>query len=898
MPATPEALAIALADKYRLEREIGAGGMATVYVAQDLKHDRRVAVKVLRPELAAVIGAERFLAEIKTTAHLQNPHILPLFDSGAADGFLYYVMPYVEGESLRHRLDREKQLPIAEAVRIATEVAGALDHAHRHKVIHRDIKPENILLHDGAALVADFGIALAVTSSSSTRMTETGMSLGTPHYMSPEQAMGEREIGPQSDIYALGAVTYEMLVGEPPFTGPTAQAIVAKVVTEDPRPLIPKRHTIPPHIDAAVLTAIQKLPADRFATAAEFASALANRSYTSTGMTNTVARPLTRREIARRSVLPFAAGALLVAAAAAGWTGMKTAAEEPVTRFALELPAAQQPLVTRAFAISPDGRYLAYPGPGPDGSQIWLKSRDRFDAHPLAGTIGGGGPVFSPDGDWIAFAQGAQLKKISVLGGSSTTLADSMSLSVGAAWLDDNSIVYMVNGNREVRRVAATGGPFTTVWKSTTLLAYHLSPLPGSRDILFVQCTSTGCVTGQDLWTMNLGTGEGRELQKGVASGIYLRTGHILYVRRDGGAFAVRFDPKKLELRGSPIAVLDSVAVVSGNVPLLDVSAEGTLVLRSGTGFSTQPLHEMVWFDQDGKVTPIDTSWQFRNTAAGDNAGWRLSRDGKRLVIGLATSTGDDIWVKQMPRGALSRLTLESGPEIRPRWTPDGQSVLYGDFVNGSVMRRRADGTGTAQTLLDRPEAIFEFQYTPDSAWLVYRTGGTVAQIGARDIFAVRVGGDTTPVPIVADPKFDEAGVDVSPDGKWIVYESNETGRKEVYVRPFPNADAGKWQISTAGGTSPLWAKNGREIYFIERRQMRAATVTTTPTFDVGTTRTLFAIPADVYSAETDNYAPFDVAADGRFIMARRLQTVAAPNVPLLFVLNWFEELKAKMKGR
>src|SRR5512134_1509482 len=269
----------ALADRYRIEREVGAGGMATVYLAQDLRHDRRVALKLLRPELSAVIGAERFLAEIKLTANLQHPHILPLFDSGEADGCLYYVMPLIEGESLRERLTREKQLPVPEAVRIATEVASALDYAHRHQVIHRDIKPENILLHDGRALVADFGIALAASKASGSRMTETGMSLGTPFYMSPEQAMGEREITARSDVYALGAMLYEMLTGDPPFTGSTAQAVVARVVTESPRALMPQRHTIPPHVEAAVLAALEKLPADRFATAAEFAEALADTGY-------------------------------------------------------------------------------------------------------------------------------------------------------------------------------------------------------------------------------------------------------------------------------------------------------------------------------------------------------------------------------------------------------------------------------------------------------------------------------------------------------------------------------------------------------------------------------------------------------------------------------------------
>ncbi len=245
MPELLGRLQSALADRYRLDREVGAGGMATVYLAEDVRHDRRVALKVLRPELAAVIGAERFLAEIKLTANLQHPHILPLFDSGEADGYLFYVMPFIKGETLRDRLNREKQLPVADAVRITTEVASALDYAHRNGVIHRDIKPENILLHDGQALVADFGIALAASKAGGSRMTETGMSLGTPHYMSPEQAMGEREITARSDVYALGAVLYEMLTGDPPFTGSTAQAVVARVVTESPRPLVPQRHTIP-----------------------------------------------------------------------------------------------------------------------------------------------------------------------------------------------------------------------------------------------------------------------------------------------------------------------------------------------------------------------------------------------------------------------------------------------------------------------------------------------------------------------------------------------------------------------------------------------------------------------------------------------------------------------------
>ncbi len=298
---TAERLAQALADRYRIERELGAGGMATVYLAHDLRHDRKVAIKVLRPELAAVIGAERFLAEIRVTANLQHPNLLPLFDSGAAGSFLYYVMPFVEGETLRHRLERERQLPVEEVVRIVTLLSGALDYAHAHGVIHRDLKPENILLQAGQPVIADFGIALAVAQAGGARVTETGLSLGTPHYMSPEQAAGEREITAHSDQYSLAAVTYELLSGEPPHTGPTAQVIVARLMTERPRRLRATRSAVPPSVDAAVARALNKTPADRFPSCGAFAQAMVARA--------------TRRRVAGFLAAAALAGLALTAAA-------------------------------------------------------------------------------------------------------------------------------------------------------------------------------------------------------------------------------------------------------------------------------------------------------------------------------------------------------------------------------------------------------------------------------------------------------------------------------------------------------------------------------------------------------------------------------------------------------
>jgi tRNA A-37 threonylcarbamoyl transferase component Bud32 len=399
MTAAPlDQLRAALADRYRLERELGQGGMATVYLAHDIRHERKVAIKVLRPELAAVIGAERFVREIRTIAALQHPHILGLIDSGEVQGTAYYVMPFVEGESLRERLTREKQLPVADAVRIATEVASALDYAHRRGVIHRDIKPENILLHDGQALVADFGIALAMTQAGGTRMTETGMSLGTPHYMSPEQAMGEREITARSDVYALGAVLYEMLSGEPPFTGPTAPAIVAKVMTDEPRPLAIHRKTVPPHVEAAVLTALAKLPADRFETAKQFAEALASPGMAKTAVLPAVSRRRTARgPVGVAGVLGFVAGV----AAARLWAPPRL---EPVREYVAErlggAPVSLQP------ALSPDGKTVAFAAMEGRQSQVAVLNAETGDWKVLThdSTLGiAQGFAWAPDGSRIYY---------------------------------------------------------------------------------------------------------------------------------------------------------------------------------------------------------------------------------------------------------------------------------------------------------------------------------------------------------------------------------------------------------------------------------------------------------------------------------------------------------------
>jgi tRNA A-37 threonylcarbamoyl transferase component Bud32 len=400
----------ALEGRYSIQSEIGEGGMATVYLAEDLRHHRRVALKVLKPELAAVVGAERFLAEIETTANLQHPGILPLYDSGEADSFLYYVMPYVEGESLRQRLDREHQLPVDESVRIATDVAEALAYAHGHGVIHRDVKPANILLVAGRPVISDFGIALAVGTAGGGRLTETGLSLGTPHYMSPEQATGDAHVGPATDIYALGCVLYEMLTGDPPHTGSTAQAVLGKIITDPPASVTQQRTSVPTNVDAAIRRALEKLPADRFTGAHEFAKALADPGFRH-GI-EARATPAGSRWNGLSAGMTALAGALTVALA---WSFLRPAVPLPVSRYGLTFPAGGEllPFLGAQFALAPDGSWLVYTGPGsdPTETQLWVKARDRMEATPLAGTDGAVTPSVSPDGLWIAFDVGGQLRK-------------------------------------------------------------------------------------------------------------------------------------------------------------------------------------------------------------------------------------------------------------------------------------------------------------------------------------------------------------------------------------------------------------------------------------------------------------------------------------------------------
>jgi eukaryotic-like serine/threonine-protein kinase len=884
MPELLSRLQSALSDRYRLEREIGAGGMATVYLAHDVRHDRRVALKVLRPELAAVIGAERFLAEIRLTANLQHSHILPLFDSGEADSYLFYVMPFVQGETLRDRLNREKQLPVADAVRIATEVASALDYAHRNGVVHRDIKPENILLHDGQALVADFGIALAASKASGARMTETGMSLGTPHYMSPEQAMGEREITPRSDVYALGAVLYEMLTGDPPFTGSTAQAVVARVVTESPRPLVPQRHTIPPHVEAAVLTALEKLPADRFTSAAQFADALGNRSYVATAPMAAAAVTGARAH-GRKDVRVYGLAALSVLlAGAALWGWLRPGPAPIVNRYSLFLRSSEalQPNANGSInvAITADGKRVAYVGPGEGGGRIWLRDHDKLRPTPIGGTEGGTSPFFSPDGRSLGFLVGGRsVRVISLGGGPAITLSDSINSS-GGDWGPDGYVYIEVDSG--IARIRATGGTPEPVYRMATakkeIGTEFPNVLPGAKGLIFRVRHAGQAPADYDIMAMKLPGGEAHPLMHGLYAR-YAPPGQLLVVTGDGKLLAVPFDPGKLAFTGPPVALLEGMRN-GGFEANLATSAEGTLVYVSG---GAAGLERAFWVGRDGAATPVDPAWDPQGTLNSV----AVSPDGKALAVGLVRGAAEDIWVKQLPAGTFSRVTFGDSIHNRVSWAADGKSVLYlaGSQSSGVPAVTRADGTGTPRLLYRGPMGFGQATSSRDGRWLLLRR--VLSEEGNGDIYALRTG-DSTLTPLLTSPAR-ETSPALSPDGKWLAYASSESGKSEVYVRPFPQVSSAKWQVSLSGGSTPLWAHNGRELFYLDdTRELVAVSVQTGATFAVTGQKVLF--PAAEYSF-AGSYPTYDVAPDdSRFVMIRTVAPSA--ETELVLVQHWAEELK------
>jgi Tol biopolymer transport system component len=865
-------LSTALAGRYRVERELGAGGMATVYLAHDLKHDRDVAIKVLHPDLGAALGSERFLSEIRTTARLQHPHILPLLDSGEADGLLYYVMPLVTGETLRTRLDRERQLPIADAVRIAREVASALDYAHRHDVIHRDIKPENVLLHDGSALVADFGIALAVQQAGGQRMTQTGLSLGTPQYMSPEQAMGERAIDARTDVYSLGALTYEMLAGEPPFTGPTVQAIVAKVLSSEPVPVASLRKSVPANVAEAVRAALEKLPADRCASAKAFADALADsRAAYATHATHAalderaVSAPARSRRARYAAYGGWAVALIAVAAAATMGLRAERGTTAPVVPLMLDTPNARPDLAR--FAVSGDGTRFAFA----TDEGIAYREAGQREYRLLSGTEDGESPSFSPDGEWLVYQDGGALRKIAVAGGSPVALLPTDSLLAGrVSWGEDGSIVFETGS---VLAVLPPGGALRMLKKATAAEQPRLTP--DGRGVLYVDNRQRARLMYYDLALDTAFTvlDESSEAQ-------LLPTGHLLYGSSAGGLYTVRFDQAKRTVEGAPSPVVLDMQSNGGVAPFI-VTTNGTLVYRAGVDAEYRTLIRA----PDGKVDTLPLAPKVISYA-------RFSPDGRKLAftIGAARGTNRHTWIYDIARGALARFTMEGGGHA-PVWSPDGTRIAFTAELTTTdaedIFVQSVDRSTPPERVLRMPSDQHASDWPADTLLLfsnqsAARTLGIPDGRGNADI--VNPVTKTAARPYL-HATYGEYDAVVSPDGQWAAYTSLESGKPEIQVRRFATSEAGgRWKVSNGGGHRARWSGDGRTIFYLaaDNTAIRAARVTPGVPFIVGESETIMKAPALGNAWDVDR-------TTGRIVVA---EPVVAAGVRIVVMQHWLEQFR------
>jgi serine/threonine-protein kinase len=734
------------------------------------------------------------------------------------------------------------------------------------------------------------------------------MSLGTPFYMSPEQAMGERDLDARSDVYALGAVLYEMLAGEPPFTGPSAQAIVARVVTEEPRRLTAQRRTVPAHVEAAVLTALSKLPADRFATAADFARALDDPGYAAT---TAIAASRRAAELPRRrAVLALAVLALLASALAAwGWLRPPAAADVPMTALRIRLGriASNLSYVSPGLALSPDGRTIVYVdsvGPStqqfsPFQPQLFLKFEGEPEGRPLTGTLGGYAPLFSPDGRWIAFATMAQkLVKVPVGGGTPTVLSDSAGAIGPGAWLEDGSIVFIDQLGVRLLVVADTGGAVRRVVTADSIgrAIESVTPLPDSRGALFEACVGVTACTQVETWIYDHLHGGVRLLLAGASRMHYLPSGHVAFLQGDGTLAAAPFDLRTLQITGAPVLVRANAATDAVRGGMVVSRDGGTLLYAAGSVVrSPELLPDIVLVDRSGQVTQVPGGDSLR---AVGNGGLNLSPDGRFLAFDQedAATGRTDVFIKALPDGPVSRLTFERNQNIRPAWSTDGREILWVSEQNGiqELWRQRADGSGQPERAFGEQRPVWDGRWSPDGGWLIYRTDDLAP--GAGDILALNLRDSS--VVTVAGTQFEETGPELSPDGRWIAFSSSRSGRKEVYVRPFPGVEGGQWQVSVDGGTEPRWNRNGHELFFWNARgEMVAAAVTLEPSFGVTSRTVLF---GGSWFRNDDSHF-FDVFPDGRTFIALRLNLTDADvaasrsHGELVLVRGWGAELRQRL---
>ncbi len=881
---------------YEILAPLGAGGMGEVYRARDTRLDRTVAIKILPSHLSEnPVLRQRFEREAKAISSLNHPHICVLYDVGTQDGIQFLVMECVEGETLAKRLEKGP-LPLEQALKYGTQIADALDKAHRNGVMHRDLKPGNIMLTAAGAKLLDFGLAKAApplaagatltdAATRTTPVTQQGTVVGTFQYMSPEQIEG-KDADTRSDIFSFGTVLYEMVTGQRAFPGKSQLSVASAILEKDPEPISTMQPLTPPALDRTIRVCLAKDPEERWQTARDLANELrwiaAGGSAAGVAATVTARRKL-RERLTWSLVLVFA-----LTAALASWQLIRERrSPPPPLRLSILLPPSEPLAFSRdraAIAMSPDGTQLAYTARFGDTSQLYLRALDRLEPTLVPDSEGAYIPFFSPDSHWVGFFAQGKLKKAAVAGGAPQDICGAGD-GVGASWGSDDTIYFTPLWTMGIWRVTARGGQAQLVIAPEPAKSEraYIWPevLPGGKTLLFTAWTG-GNFDGARIISLRLDTRERRTVIEGGTYARYVPTGHLVYTR-GAELLAVPFDAQRLEVRGTAVPILGGLMTgASAGDAAFAFSHDGTLLYV--TGGLRLLERALVWVDQKAAVRPMSGRQRSFEVP-------RLSPDGRHVAVVIAGSTYD-IWLYDVARDTLTRLTF-GGDDNYPVWSPDGKRIAFNSTRAGAanLYLTAVDGSGTVERLTTSEYSQYPGSWSADGKFLAF-TEEAHPHTG-DDIWLVPLQGDRRPQPLLQTP-FDEWQPRFSPDGRWLAYTSNESGSPEVYVQSFPGLGA-KWKISTDGGSEPLWAPSGRELFYRNGDKMMAATLEMRPAFSVSKSRLVFEAPYAHINGDIPNY---DVAPDGQRLLMVQENRQKATVTQLNVVLNWFEDLKQRAGER
>jgi len=870
---------------YEIQSPLGAGGMGEVYKARDTRLDRTVAIKILPDTLSGDSQfRDRFEREARTISQLDHAHICALYDVGQERGTSFLVMQYLEGETLAARLEHGA-LPVSEALKIAIQIAGALDKAHRVGITHRDLKPGNVMLTKSGAKLLDFGLAksspvarggMSVMPTTPVSITAQGTILGTFQYMAPEQVEGG-EADARTDLFAFGAVLYEMVTGRPAFQGKTQASLIGSIMRDDPTLTADVGGALPPALSRVIRTCLAKNPDDRFQTAHDVALQL--QWILEGGSQVGIPAPVVPAAPTSRRIawVPWSIAALALIAAGVLAVMVLTRTTPPARMVRFEVANPDGIFNVGAPRLSPDGRYLAFNATDPTGNtRIWVRQLNSLTAQPLAGTDGSARPFWSPDSRFLGFMADGKLKKIEVSGGPAQKICDAPTGADGS-WSQEGVILFDGRGTDPIYRVPAAGG--------TPVVAVKADQTRGEAQVGWPEFLSDGKhfmylamsqkIEDSSYRVASIDSPDTQPLASAQTQLAYAPPDRLLFVR-DQTLVTQSFDPKAMKTLGDPTPLAERIGTDSVGLATFSISREGTLAYRTG-----DPGSRLALVDRSGReLETMGDPGEYSNPA--------LSRDGTRLAFDLSDkgSRKIDIWIRDLARKVNSRFTFGQGSNRVPLWSPDGNTVVFASTRSGpgDLYTKTANGQGDETVLLKDDQLKFATDWSRDGRYLAYTS---IDPKSSQNVWVLPMFGDKKPIAI-ATTDFVEGNGMFSPDGRFIAYRSDESGRNEIYVRSFPQG-TGKWQISTAGGSDPSWRGDGKEIFYRGADQrLMAVDIRLGDTVQAGVPQSLFPSRVNVVGNVRNRYSP---SVDGqKFLFVAPLGRDAI--APTTVVLNWDADLR------